>query len=1017
MASTKIDARQVISRDTLQQLAPYATDKEVDDLLRSINSDTTSPLKLDASNPADRTINVGPAIVSNAESNRQKTIPHIGSLLPNDFTSGTVVFPSASGGAITVTPGNDNTLTVTSNNYIKVLIYMDVNGDLNVLPGIENAVEVDATVLPAPSGSLPIGYVTLFNNAGTIDTIIQSKIFQFGSGAGGGSGGGDGVLEPAPGFQALEIDDFSELPSSADSKVDSSTSATHSVADAMFELKCDKTRSMSTTGTSYFLNGATTGFTLAVGDIIWHNAGSVWRKVVGITNATSGTLDAVFPVDLILTPVMISQAVHTKDIVNLGDASQKTRPRDFFSGNVSPIFVDYQDSLDSGDEIADFTDEARVVFAASNYGDIDDVGFPNSYRFEPIFARPQAPAQIDNYILPSTTLDLVPEVIEENQITDSEVSTNSVLMRGQSFTWNSSKSLHSVTGYMRTTDSTATGNMVLKVNTIGSAGKIYNSVIATSDPVDVTTVGNSIVPVTFTFSTPLILSQGVSYGLYFDNTSLTFNTDTIEYEINSSGNVYSDGSSQFTSDAGVTWTVLTGNDLRFQALGIDSKTGVAEENLATGVTTAIGTSFANQLKGQTFIWNSDKLLDSIIIQMVTSLGTMSGNMTVDIYETNSTGVITGSPIAVSSTLDVSTVPGIGSPVPPDMPHFTFTFSTPVDLVEGRKYGVSFNTASLTFNSNFITFTGETPGNYSNGSAQISNDSGVSWSNNSADFKFTTIGTSPDQERLHQTFFCNPNNASVTDQANLIKYETSFYDEPTIESGGILEDAYCMSDSSATARQCTPSVVSSKTRVSLDNWSYVPGVNSGGTKGQLSIFVDGLEIPRFVSGTTVDAYYIEIDSSNIEFHTDLSGSPLSIKVLKSEGVVDTNNQNTTHINAVNGIFVGNQAQVDAGVATYTTIQAAINGANNGDVITILGGTFDENLTIDKSVMIKGIGRKTIISGTVSFDSGSDFSSLRMVRVTDNITINTDGSFLTEMWLATAKSISDFGTGNSINVVGE
>jgi len=202
MARTITDSRQIALRRFLEQLgnrthhdgttdAKPAGVSELDNLLDSIDLELTPPLKLDASNPANLTINVGAAIVTNTETNRNRTIPHVGSLLPNDFTSGTVVFPSSSGGNITITPGNDSILTVPSNEYVSVLLYLDPNGDLNVLVGESNAVEADASVLPPPTNTLPIGYVTLFNNAGTIDNVEQTKIFQFGTGAGGGGGAGD----------------------------------------------------------------------------------------------------------------------------------------------------------------------------------------------------------------------------------------------------------------------------------------------------------------------------------------------------------------------------------------------------------------------------------------------------------------------------------------------------------------------------------------------------------------------------------------------------------------------------------------------------------------------------------------------------------------------------------------------------------------------------------------------------------------------------------------------------------
>jgi len=196
------DARQIGLRRFLEQLANKAnydgtsdakpaSTTELDNLLDSIDSELTSPLRMDASTTPDLIVSIGAALIVNSENNRSRSIPHIGSLLPNDFASGTITFPATSGNPIVVSPGNNGTLTVTSNNYIKVLIYLDANGDLNVLPGIENASEAAASVLPSPTNTLPLGYITLFNNAGTVDAIVQAKVIQFGVGGGGGGGTGD----------------------------------------------------------------------------------------------------------------------------------------------------------------------------------------------------------------------------------------------------------------------------------------------------------------------------------------------------------------------------------------------------------------------------------------------------------------------------------------------------------------------------------------------------------------------------------------------------------------------------------------------------------------------------------------------------------------------------------------------------------------------------------------------------------------------------------------------------------
>lgn len=205
MAKSVTDSRQVVIRRFLDQLAGRtnyegtddnkpADTTELDNLLDSLNLETTQPLRMSASNPNDRVVNIGSSVVTNTESGRNRTITPVGGGLPS-LTSGTVDFPSTSGGTITVTPGNNGILTVPSNEYINVLIYLDGNGDLNVISGTADAVEANATVPTIPSGTIGIGYVTLFNNAGTIDNIAQDKIYQFASSGGaGGTGGGVQLL-------------------------------------------------------------------------------------------------------------------------------------------------------------------------------------------------------------------------------------------------------------------------------------------------------------------------------------------------------------------------------------------------------------------------------------------------------------------------------------------------------------------------------------------------------------------------------------------------------------------------------------------------------------------------------------------------------------------------------------------------------------------------------------------------------------------------------------------------------
>lgn len=181
-----LDSRQTEYRGILQQLFPYMSGPTLDILLASINADLTSPLRVDATSSPSLVVDIGPAIVSNPESGRNKSISYIGNVVPV-FTSGTVTFPSTDGGTITASTGQTQTLTLPSNNYAQALLAIDGSGDLIVTMGGASPT-LGGAVLPAPIGNtLPFSYVTLFNNAGVIDNIIQSMIFQFVGG--GGSGG------------------------------------------------------------------------------------------------------------------------------------------------------------------------------------------------------------------------------------------------------------------------------------------------------------------------------------------------------------------------------------------------------------------------------------------------------------------------------------------------------------------------------------------------------------------------------------------------------------------------------------------------------------------------------------------------------------------------------------------------------------------------------------------------------------------------------------------------------------
>ena len=246
--SQKFDARQSIYRGTLDQLSTSAN-PELDNLLSSVNTDLTALLRLSASDPASLVVNVGGGDLLNAESNRRRAIPHIGTAYVQ-FTSGTVTLPATSGGNITCSPGGTTTLTVASGNYAAILVYLDGNGNLNTVVGADAATEAAAitNLPPAPEETLALGFIVAQNVSGTIQNITQNKIAQFGTGSGGGSGGGTITEEALALRNSLNSTEYKYL--------------------APVVFKTDKQEFVDTVNSTGTLNMVDSTYTLATGQIL-----------------------------------------------------------------------------------------------------------------------------------------------------------------------------------------------------------------------------------------------------------------------------------------------------------------------------------------------------------------------------------------------------------------------------------------------------------------------------------------------------------------------------------------------------------------------------------------------------------------------------------------------------------------------------------------------------------------------------------------------------------------------------
>ena len=180
---SNLDIRQVLSHDPLDQIV-NAAETTGDVILRAIDSELTVPLQLSASDGPDLVVSIGPIVVQNPTTGRNRSIPFINGALPN-FTAGTITFPAASGGNITFAPSAPPVvLTCASTKYVKVLFFIDDVGSLSAVVG-SKAATASAAVVPAlPDSVFGIGYITVHNTSGTIDNITNSDITQFVNGDG-----------------------------------------------------------------------------------------------------------------------------------------------------------------------------------------------------------------------------------------------------------------------------------------------------------------------------------------------------------------------------------------------------------------------------------------------------------------------------------------------------------------------------------------------------------------------------------------------------------------------------------------------------------------------------------------------------------------------------------------------------------------------------------------------------------------------------------------------------------------
>lgn len=134
-------------------------------------------------------------------------------------------------------------------------------------------------------------------------------------------------------------------------------------------------------------------------------------------------------------------------------------------------------------------------------------------------------------------------------------------------------------------------------------------------------------------------------------------------------------------------------------------------------------------------------MDTIKVDIaVNNLGP-TGTLTMDLHADDG-GNEPGALIASSNALNISS-----ALVLPAFTEYAFTFSTPQTLVNGTKYHLVLNGASITYGGNTVLMRGETSSGYVDGIPNISSDGGSSWSTSAADFQFSVEGTTSENSTL------------------------------------------------------------------------------------------------------------------------------------------------------------------------------------------------------------------------------------------------------------------------------
>ena len=105
------------------------------------------------------------------------------------------------------------------------------------------------------------------------------------------------------------------------------------------------------------------------------------------------------------------------------------------------------------------------------------------------------------------------------------------------------------------------------------------------------------------------------------------------------------------------------------------------------------------------------------------------------------------------------------------------------------------------------------------------------------------------------------------------------------------------------------------------------------------------------------------------------------------------------------------------ATHTSIQTAIDASLVGQKITVLAGTYTENVVASKAVFLCGEGSSTVITGNLTLALGASGSTVKDLNINGNLSIYASKCFVREVYQSASGTVLNSGEANSLLIISD